>query len=141
MSIRILIVEDYEPFRRFVCSALGKRAELQVIGEVSDGPEAVEKAEELKPDVILLDIRLPTLDGIEVARRIHELAPESKIIFLSMEYSIDVVQEALSLGALGYIEKLSSAAEILSAVEAVCRGNPYVSLSHLPPQRRTCVGP
>ena len=132
MSVRILIVEDYEPFRRFVCSALGKRAELQVIGEVSDGPAAVEKAKELKPDLILLDIRLPTLDGIEVARRIHELVPESKIIFLSMEYPIDVVQKALSLGALGYVEKLSSAAEILAAVEAVCQGNPYVSLSHLP---------
>jgi DNA-binding NarL/FixJ family response regulator len=96
---------------------------LQVIGEVSDGPEAVEKAKELKPDLILLDIRLPTLDGIEVARRIHELVPESKIIFLSMEYSIDVVQKALSLGALGYVEKLSSAAEILAAVEAVCQDN------------------
>ena len=134
MSVRILIVEDYEPFRRFVCSALGKRAELQVIGEVSDGPEAVEKAKELKPDLILLNIRLPTLDGIEVARRIHELVPESKIIFLSMEYSIDVVQKALSLGALGYVEKLSFAAEILAAVEAVCQGNPYVSLSCLPRQ-------
>ena len=132
MSVRILIVEDYEPFRRFVCSALGKRAELQVIGEVSDGPEGVEKAKELKPDLILLDIRLPTLDGIEVARRIDELVPESKIVFLSMEYSIDVVQKALSLGALGYVEKLSSAAEIHAAVEAVCQGNPYVSLSCLP---------
>ena len=137
MSVRILIVEDYEPFRRFVCSALGKRAELQIIGEVSDGPEAVEKAEELKPDLVLLDIGLPTLDGIEVARRIHELVPESKIVFLSMEHSLDVVQKALSLGGLGYIEKLSSAAEILAAVEAVCQGNRYVSLSHLPSQGRT----
>jgi DNA-binding NarL/FixJ family response regulator len=137
MSVRILIVEDYEPFRRFVCSALGKRAELQIIGEVSDGPEAVEKAEELKPDLVLLDIGLPTLDGIEVARRIHELVPESKIVFLSMEHSLDVVQKALSLGGLGYIEKLSSAAEILAAVEAVCQGNRYVSLSHLPRQGRT----
>jgi DNA-binding NarL/FixJ family response regulator len=137
MSVRILIVEDYEPFRRFVCSALVKRAELQVVGEVSDGPEAVEKAEELKPDLVLLDIGLPTLDGIEVARRIHELVPESKIVFLSMEYSLAVVQKALSLGALGYVEKLSSAAEILAAVEAVCQGKRYVSLSHLPRQGRT----
>jgi DNA-binding NarL/FixJ family response regulator len=137
MSVRILIAEDYEPFRRFVCSVLGRRAELQVVGEVSDGPEAVEKAEELKPDVVLLDIGLPKLNGIEVARRIHELVPESKIVFLSMEYSLEVVQKALSLGALGYVEKLSSAGEILAAVEAVCQGKRYVSLSHLLHRRRT----
>jgi len=110
---------------------------LQIIGEVSDGPEAVEKAEELKPDLVLLDIGLPSLDGIEVARRIHELVPDSKIVFLSMEHSLDVVQKAFELGALGYIEKLSSAANILAAVEAVCQGKRYVSLSHLPRQWRT----
>src|SRR5579862_4814208 len=112
MSVRILIVEDYEPFRRFICSVLGRRAELQVVGEVSDGSEAVEKAEELKPDLVLLDIGLPTLNGIEVARRIHRLVPESRIVFLSMESSLDVVKKTLSLGALGYIEKLSSPSEI-----------------------------
>jgi len=137
MSVRILIVEDYEPYRRFICSTLRKKAELQIIGEVSDGPEAVEKAEELKPDLVLLDIGLPSLDGIEVARRIHELVPDSKIVFLSMEHSLDVVQKAFELGALGYIEKLSSAANILAAVEAVCQGKRYVSLSHLPRQWRT----
>jgi DNA-binding NarL/FixJ family response regulator len=137
MSVRILIVEDYEPFRRFICSVLGRRAELQVVGEVSDGSEAVEKAEELKPDLVLLDIGLPTLNGIEVARRIHRLVPESRIVFLSMESSLDVVKKTLSLGALGYIEKLSSPSEILAAVEAVCQGKRYVSLSHLLHQRRT----
>jgi DNA-binding NarL/FixJ family response regulator len=137
MSVRILIVEDYEPFRRFICSVLGRRAELQVVGEVSDGSEAVEKADELKPDLVLLDIGLPTLNGIEVARRIHRLVPESRIVFLSMESSLDVVKKTLSLGALGYIEKLSSPSEILAAVEAVCQGKRYVSLSHLLHQRRT----
>ncbi len=127
MSIRILVVEDYEPFRRFVCSTLGKRPELQVVGEVSDGLRAVQKAEELKPDLILLDIGLPMLDGIEVARRIRKLVPESKIVFLSVEDSADVVKEALSLGALGYLEKARSAGEILAAVEAACQGKQYVS--------------
>jgi len=82
---RILVVDDYEPFRRFICSTLGKRPELQIIGEASDGLEAVQKGEELQPNLILLDIGLPMLNGIEAARRIHKLSPSSKILFLSME--------------------------------------------------------
>ena len=103
--VRVLVVEDYEPFRRFVCSTLGKRPELQVIGEASDGLEAVQKAEELQPDLILLDVGLPSLSGIEAARRIRKLSPKSKILFVSQESSADVVQEALRIGALGYVAK------------------------------------
>jgi DNA-binding NarL/FixJ family response regulator len=97
-SVRILVVDDFEPFRRFVRSTLQEKSELQDIREVSDGLEAVQKAEELQPGLILLDISLPTLNGIEAARRIRKLAPESKIVSLSQESSADVVQEALSLG-------------------------------------------
>jgi len=75
---RIIVVEDHEPFRRFVCSALGKRPELQIVSEVSDGLEAVHKFEELQPDLILLDIGLPTLNGIDAARRIRKVAPTPK---------------------------------------------------------------
>ena len=100
-SVRLLVVDDYEPFRRFVYSMLEKRTELQVIGESSDGLEAVRKAEELQPDVILLDVGLPALNGIEAARRIRKLSPESKILFVSQETSTDVVQEALGVGAQG----------------------------------------
>ena len=78
-KIQVLVVDDYEPFRRFVRSTLGKRRDLQVIGEAPDGLEAVRKAEELKPDLIVLDIGLPTLNGIEVARRIRKLCPESSV--------------------------------------------------------------
>ena len=74
-TVRVFIVDDYEPFRRFVRSTLGRRPDLQVIGEASDGLEAVRKAEELQPDLIVLDIGLPTLNGIEVARRIRKLLP------------------------------------------------------------------
>lgn len=100
-AVRVLVVEDFEPFRRFICSKLGTNPELQIIGEASDGLEAVRKAEESQPDLILLDIGLPTPDGIEAARRIRKLAPESKIIFMSQESSADVVREAMSLGARG----------------------------------------
>jgi DNA-binding NarL/FixJ family response regulator len=121
------VVEDFEPFRRFVRSTLEKRPELQVICEVSDGLEAVHKAEELQPDLILLDIGLPTLNGIEAARQIRKLAPESKIIFVSQESSPGVVQEALNLGARGYVVKTKAAIDLLAAVEAVLEDRRFVS--------------
>ncbi len=126
-SIRVLVVEDYKPFRRLVCSTLGKREDLQVICEVSDGLEAVRKAEELKPDVVVLDLGLPTLNGIEAARQIRRLVPESKIVVVSLESSADVVQEALSVGAHGYVAKKDVATDLLAAVEAVLEGRQYVS--------------
>jgi DNA-binding NarL/FixJ family response regulator len=100
-SIRVLVVEDFAPFLEFICSTLREELDLQIVGEVSDGLEAVRQAEKLKPDLILLDIGLPTLTGLEAARQIHKLAPESRIVFLTQESSADVVQEALNLGAWG----------------------------------------
>ena len=104
-SFRVLVVEDYEPFRRFIRSTLRKGRGLEIVGETSDGLEAVNKAEELQPDLIVLDIGLPSLNGIEAARRIRKVSPESKIVFISQESSADVVQEALASGALGYVVK------------------------------------
>jgi DNA-binding NarL/FixJ family response regulator len=126
-SVRVLVVEDFLPFRQFVCSTLAKRDDLQVICEVSDGLEAVQKAEELKPDLILLDIGLPTINGLEAARRIRRLSPESKIIFLSQESGADVVEEALGLGAWGYIVKTKVASDLMTAVEAVISEKQFVS--------------
>ena len=126
-AIRVLIAEDFPAFRQFVCSTLTKRPDLQVIGEVSDGLEAVQLAIELKPDLILLDIGLPTLSGIEAARQIRKLAPESKIIFLSQESSAEIVEEALSLGAWGYVVKTRAESELLTAVEKVISGKKFVS--------------
>jgi DNA-binding NarL/FixJ family response regulator len=126
-SVRVLVVEDFVPYRQFICSTLGTKLELQVVCEVSDGLDAVQKAEELKPDLILLDIGLPSLSGIEAARQIRKLSPESKIIFVSQESSADVVQEALSLGAWGYVVKTRAGHELLAAVESVLLGKPFVS--------------
>ena len=129
-AVRVLVVEDFAPFRQFICSTLGERPDLQVVAEVSDGLEAVHKAVELQPDLILLDIGLPTLNGIAAARRIRKLSPESKILFLSQESSAAVVQEALSLGALGYVVKAHAGSELLAAVEAVCQGRKFASNGH-----------
>jgi DNA-binding NarL/FixJ family response regulator len=121
------VVDDYEPFRRFIRLTLRKGPELQIVGEASDGLEAVHKAEELQPDLILLDVGLPTLNGMEAARRIRKLSPESKILFVSQESSAEVVQQALASGALGFVVKAHAGSELLAAVEAVLQGTRFVS--------------
>ena len=124
---RVLVVDDNEPFRQFVRTTLNTRPDLHLIGEVSDGLQAVQKALELQPDLIVLDIGLPGLNGIEAARRIRKLSSKSTILFLSQESSADVVQEALCLGALGYVIKAYAASDLLAAVEAVLRNEQFVS--------------
>jgi DNA-binding NarL/FixJ family response regulator len=125
--VRVLVVEDNEPFREFIYSILRMSAELEIIGDASDGQEAVDKSEELQPDLILLDIGLPSLNGIEAAKRIRKLVPSSKIVFLSQESSPDVVRYALSLGAMGYVPKPNASCDLLAAIEAVVHGKQFVS--------------
>jgi DNA-binding NarL/FixJ family response regulator len=126
---RILVVDDYNPWRRFACSALRKRREFQVLEEIADGLMAVQKAQELQPDLILLDIGLPRLNGIEAARRIRQCAPRSKILFVSENRLRDIAQEALATGASGYVVKSEAASELLPAVRAVLEGKQFVSAS------------
>jgi DNA-binding NarL/FixJ family response regulator len=128
-TTRILVVDDYEPWCRYFSTALQKQPELQVIGEVSDGLEAVQQAEELQPDLILLDIGLPTLNGIEAARRIRKVSPASRILFVSENRSADIAEEALSTGASGYVVKSDAGSELLLAVKAVLEGKRFISAS------------
>jgi len=109
---------------------LQPQPEWQVISEASDGLEAVQKAEELKPDIVLLDIGLPKLNGIEAARRIQQLSPSSKIIFLTQNKDLDIVWAALGTGALGYVRKTDARRELLPAVDAVLRGEQFISSSN-----------
>jgi DNA-binding NarL/FixJ family response regulator len=113
------LVEDYEPLLRFLSSLLSKKPEIQIVGHVSDGAEAVRKAEDLQPDLIVLDIGLPSLNGIDAARLIRNLSPNSKILFLSTESSEEVIQEALSLGACAYVHKSRIGSELLPALDTV----------------------
>jgi DNA-binding NarL/FixJ family response regulator len=124
-TIRVLVVEDFEPFRQFIHTTL-QETELQIVCEAWDGIEAVQKAEDLQPDLILLDIGLPFLNGIEAARHIRKLSPQSKILFVSQESSPDVIEEAMNSGALGYVVKAHAATELLAAVEAVREGRKFV---------------
>jgi DNA-binding NarL/FixJ family response regulator len=121
---------DYEPFRRFVHSTLETSSELQIASQVSDGAEAVRQAEKLKPQLILLDVGLPTLNGIEAARQIRALAPEFKIIFVTQESSAETIQEAFKLGAMGYVVKSKAGTNLLRAIDLVLSGRQFLS-SHL----------
>ncbi len=123
----VLLVEDFGPFRAFVSTLLREKPDVQVVSEASDGLEAVRRARELHPDLILMDIGLPGLNGIEAARRIRELAPRSRIVFLTQEGSSEVVEEALSSGAQGYVHKPRAANDLFPAVAAVLEGKQFVS--------------
>jgi DNA-binding NarL/FixJ family response regulator len=126
-SLCVLIVDDFEPWRKFVCSALQERPHLQNIVEVSDGLDAVEKARELLPDLILLDIGLPNLNGLEAARQIRVLSPCSKIIFLTGNHDSDVAAEAFRSGAGGFVVKSDAKDELLAAVDAVLAAKRFLS--------------
>jgi DNA-binding NarL/FixJ family response regulator len=128
MPLRILVVEDHAPLRRLLCTALQGQSEFQTI-EAADGLEAVQKAEELQPALVLLDINLPKLHGFEVAKQIRSLAPHARVLFVSQESSLDIVRKALSLGADGYIQKLSAGTDLLPAIDAVLAGRRFVSRS------------
>jgi DNA-binding NarL/FixJ family response regulator len=127
--IRVLVVDDYAPWREFFCSTLHKQQRLEVIGEASDGLDAVQKAERLQPDLILLDVGLPNLNGIEAARRIREVSPGSKILFVSQNGSWDIVEEVFRIGARGYVIKTDAASGLLPAVRTVLEGRQFISAS------------
>jgi DNA-binding NarL/FixJ family response regulator len=128
-SIRVLVVDDYKPWLEFVSATLGNEPELVVIGLVSDGLIAVQQAQQLQPDLILLDIGLPTLNGIEVARRISECVPQSKVLFVSENRSPEIAEEAFRTGASGYVLKSDAGRELLLGVRAVLEGKRFISAS------------
>jgi DNA-binding NarL/FixJ family response regulator len=126
-TVRVLVVDDSEPWRRFVASEFQKLPELEIVGEASDGLEAVQQAGELHPDMILLDIGLPTLNGLEAANRIRQVAPDAKIIFLTQNSDRDVVRAALSTGARGYVLKTDAGGELYPVMVGVLDSDNFVS--------------
>ena len=125
-SVRILVVDDFEPWRRCLCSFLRNRPALQIICEASDGLEAVEKSLELQPDLVLLDVGLPTLNGIEAAKQIREVSPRSRIVFLSENICPDVVREALRVGGCGYVVKSDASDDLIAALDAAIANKQFV---------------
>jgi DNA-binding NarL/FixJ family response regulator len=125
--IRILVVDDHEVVRRVICSLVSSDPALDVVCQSADGEGAVEKAEELQPDLVLLDISLPGISGIEAGRRIRRVSPDSYIIFLSQHDSLQMVEDALRVGGHGYVTKMDAGAELLKAIRAVSEGKRFVS--------------
>jgi DNA-binding NarL/FixJ family response regulator len=127
--VRVLIVDDFDPWRAFIIQHLEGQSQLRVLGCASDGLEGVQKAEELQPDLILLDISLPKLNGIDLARKVRKLVPKAKILFLSSNADPDVVRAAFCAGGAGYVLKMDAGGALLSAMEAVLLGKQFVSNS------------
>jgi DNA-binding NarL/FixJ family response regulator len=126
---RILLVDDYEPWRQFLCSTIQKHPQFKIIGQADNGLQAVQQSQELQPDLVLLDIGMPELNGIEAARRIRKASPETKILFVSENRSKEIADEALRAGGNGYIIKSHAGGELLPAIEAVLQGRRFVSAS------------
>jgi len=126
-SLRILVVDDFAPWRNYLVAKLAENPALQIVGVAADGPEAVLKAAELHPDLILMDVNLPELSGIQAAAKIRGLSPESKILFVSQNLDFDVALAALNAGGFGYVVKSDAEIELLTAIETVMSGERFVS--------------
>ena len=124
---RVLVVDDYEPWRKYVRSVLTRQPGFEVLGEVSDGLNAVRKAEELQPDLILLDLSLPSMHGIDAARLMRRVAPCSKILFLTENRHPEVAEAALGAGGHGFVVKSDCGRELLIAITAVLREEMFIS--------------
>lgn len=118
--LRVLIADDHEAVRKGVCAILGSRSDLEVCGEAENGKEAIEKARELKPDVIIMDITMPVLSGFEAAREIRKTM-NVPILILSMHESNQLIEEARKIGVQGYVTKTQVASTLLQAVDALLR--------------------
>src|SRR5215467_14786306 len=121
---QILVVDDSAPWRLLVSSILERTSSLRVVGEARDGVEAIEKALTLHPDVVILDIGMPRLNGIEAAKKIRQASPKSKVIFLTQESDSDVRSVALSTGATAYLLKSTAAVKLQAAIEQAMHGKP-----------------
>lgn len=140
MATRVLVVDDYAPWRRFTNRTLQQVPNCEIIAEASDGFAAVQRAQEFQPDLILLDIGLPGLNGIEAARRIRTCSPQSKILIISAQRTPEIVQEAFRVGAHGYVLKSHARQDLIPALNIVLAGERFVSIS-LGLKTMKCVAP
>ena len=125
--IRVLLVDDYSPFRDYLRGILKEMPAIEVVGEASDGMEAVEKARELNPDLILLDIALPEMNGVEVVCRLKRHLSDAIILIVTGIYSWVMMKHAFLCGADGYLVKSDAAGELASGVESVLQGTRFIS--------------
>jgi DNA-binding NarL/FixJ family response regulator len=129
MTIRILLVDDHPIVRQGLKTLLEGRSGWEVVGEASDGAEAVEKAQDLKPDVMVLDVTMPRMNGLEACRVLRKQAPQLEILFVTQHDSPQMMREALDAGARGYVVKSNAARDLLEAVEAVSQHRVFTALN------------
>lgn len=129
MTIRILVVDDHPVVRHGLRTLLGGRPEWEVIDEAEDGLQAVDKAGLLRPDIVVLDVGMPKMNGLEACRIIRKTVPECEILFVTQHDSPQMMREALSAGARGYVVKSNAARDLLAAVEAVSQHRPFTALN------------
>lgn len=129
MTIRILLVDDHPIVRQGLRTLLEGRTGWEVVGEASDGAEAVEKAKNLKPDVMVLDVTMPRMNGLEACRLLRTQAPQLEILFVTQHDSPQMMREALDAGARGYVVKSNAARDLLQAVEAVSQHRVFTVLN------------
>jgi len=127
MGIRILLADDHTVVRQGLCRALQEEDDMEIVGQASDGHAAVRKAKELLPDVVIMDIDMPTLNGIEATREIHREVPGVRVIALSMHATKPYIKEILRAGSSAYLHKDCEFDELLRAVRTVADGRTYVS--------------
>ena len=129
MTIRILLVDDHPVVRLGLKTLLEGRSGWEVIGEASDGAEAVEKAKDLNPDVMVLDVTMPKMNGLEACRLLRRQAPQLEILFVTQHDSPQMMREALEAGGRGYVVKSNAARDLLAAVEAVSQHRVFTALN------------
>ncbi len=126
-KIRILLADDHALVRKGIMAMLESESDLEVIGEANDGKEALELSKKLNPDLLIIDIRMPEMNGIEATSKLHEYSPQTKALILSMHDSDDYVLQSLQVGASGYLLKDTEKPEFLKAIHQVMTGNKYFS--------------
>jgi two-component system, NarL family, response regulator NreC len=125
--VRILIADDHEIVRKGVATVLSVRPDLEICGEAADGEEAVRKAEELRPDLVILDLTMPGLNGISAAEKIRKILPGVPILILSMHEGASLLETFRHIGVQGYVPKTQASEKLLDAVDALANGNTYFS--------------
>ena len=128
-TVRVLVADDQAVFRRGLNVVLSSEDDIEVVAEAENGEEAVAKAGELAPDVVLMDVRMPRVNGIEAARQIHDISPSTKILMLTVSDEEDDLYEAIKAGANGYLLKEISVEEVADAIRAVAQGQSLISPS------------
>jgi DNA-binding NarL/FixJ family response regulator len=130
MTVRILVVDDHPVVRQGLRALIASRSEWEIIDEAEDGIQAVERADRLQPDVVVLDVSMPKMDGLEACRRIRRNAPKSEVLFVTQHDSPQMMREAMSAGAKGYIVKSDAARDLLAALEAVSQHKIFFAHNH-----------